>query len=80
MSHLPQAVATGRTAPSASDISEFLPPRQRQQLVLAAAVGDLAEVDRITDFLAKTYPELVAPRSADRPQFASRRAALHYLR
>lgn len=58
-------------------LSNFLPPFYRDMLVTASLKGDIDEIDRITAKLAAHYPELVLPRSTDRPEFQPR-AAHHF--
>lgn len=54
-------------------ISNYLPPLMRDALVNAGGRRDHALIDKLTDELAETWPELVIPRRTNRPQFRSRR-------
>lgn len=51
-------------------ISSHCPPDIRDALVIAAALGDVKEIDRITDEAARTRPDRFVARNVARAEFA----------
>ena len=61
--------AENRRLPSHS-ISQHNPPDIRDALVLAAALQDVEEIDRITDEAVRTRPDKFVGRHVARAEFA----------
>lgn len=57
---------------AAAEISHHNPPDIRDALVIAAALRDVEEIDRITDEVVRTRPDRFVARNVARAEFASR--------